>query len=157
MIGRTDRRLLGRMTRWKEPAGRLETRHPKSGNLVRAVEGRSAERAVLRGAVNELAVDIGLERACAVLRVNRSGVYRDDACRRHLVRPVSMSALRPPSITAARMPFTANVPATLETAFAAHPKRFKGIRPQPPRLPVAAWINPPKKDFTPSKTPRLRY
>ncbi len=42
---------------------------------------------------------------------------------------------------------------TLESAFAAHPKRFKGIGPQPPRLPVAAWINPPKKDFAPSKTP----
>ena len=54
--------------------------------------------------MNELAVDIGLERACAVLQVNRSGVYRDDACRRHLVRPVSMSAPRPPSITATLSP-----------------------------------------------------
>jgi len=157
MIGRTDRRLLGRKTRWKEPAGRLETRHPKSGNLVRAVEGRSAERAVLRAAVNELAVDIGLERACAVLQVNRSGVYRDDACRRHLVRPVSMSAPRPPSITAARMPFTANVSATLETAFAAHRSASRASGHNRP-----GCLSPPgsthlKRTSHPARRPRLRY
>lgn len=37
---------------------------------------------------------------------------------------------------------------TLEAAFIAHPNRFKGIAPQPPSLPTAAWINPPKKDTT---------
>lgn len=36
--------------------------------------------------------------------------------------------------------------AALETAFAANPKRFKGNSPQPPKLPTAAWINPPKKE-----------
>lgn len=36
--------------------------------------------------------------------------------------------------------------ATLKTAFAANPKRFKGKGPQPPKLPTAAWINPPKKE-----------
>jgi putative transposase len=36
---------------------------------------------------------------------------------------------------------------TLNTAFVSHPNRFKGNCPQPPRLPVAAWINPPKKAF----------
>ena len=35
---------------------------------------------------------------------------------------------------------------TLDAAFAAHPKRFKRNCPQPPKLPVAAWINPPKKE-----------
>ena len=35
---------------------------------------------------------------------------------------------------------------TLDAAFMANPKRFKGNCPQPPKLPVAAWINPPKKD-----------
>lgn len=35
---------------------------------------------------------------------------------------------------------------TLDAAFIANPKRFKGNCPQPPSLPVAAWINPPKKE-----------
>jgi transposase InsO family protein len=35
---------------------------------------------------------------------------------------------------------------TLNAAFMAHPKRFKNNAPQPPSLPVAAWINPPKKE-----------
>ncbi len=35
---------------------------------------------------------------------------------------------------------------TLDAAFMANPKRFKGNCPQPPKLPVAAWINPPKKE-----------
>jgi putative transposase len=40
---------------------------------------------------------------------------------------------------------------TLDAAYMANPKRFKGNCPQPPKLPVAAWINPPKKD-TPIST-----
>ena len=36
----------------------------------------------------------------------------------------------------------------LTVAFLAHPKRFKGRAPQPPRLPTAAWINPPKQETT---------
>lgn len=39
---------------------------------------------------------------------------------------------------------------TLNVAFQAHPKRFKGQLPQPPKLPTAVWINPPKKE---TKTP----
>ena len=42
---------------------------------------------------------------------------------------------------------------TLDAAFAAHPNRFKGQCPQPPRLPTAAWINPPKQEHNPDKTP----
>ncbi len=34
---------------------------------------------------------------------------------------------------------------TLDAAFLANPNRFKGVAPQPPKLPVAAWINPPTK------------
>ena len=34
----------------------------------------------------------------------------------------------------------------LETAFNANPLRFKGVRPIPPALPTAAWINPPPKE-----------
>jgi putative transposase len=41
---------------------------------------------------------------------------------------------------------TARRATTLDAAFTAHPNRFKGITPQPPKLPEAAWINPPKKD-----------
>jgi len=41
---------------------------------------------------------------------------------------------------------TARGAITLDAAFIAHPNRFKGIAPQPPKLPDAAWINPPKKD-----------
>jgi putative transposase len=39
---------------------------------------------------------------------------------------------------------------TLDAAFAANPIRFKGLAPKPPELPTAAWINPPKKDRTPT-------
>ncbi len=41
--------------------------------------------------------------------------------------------------------------AVLDTAFARHPKRFKGVAPQPPELPTAAWINPPQKKLSPRK------
>lgn len=41
---------------------------------------------------------------------------------------------------------------TLDTAFLAHPKRFKHIAPRPPAVPLAAWINPPKmKEPEPAK------
>jgi transposase InsO family protein len=39
---------------------------------------------------------------------------------------------------------------TLRAAFDAHPARFKGRVPLPPTLPVAAWINPPKKETAPT-------
>ena len=41
---------------------------------------------------------------------------------------------------------------TLDGAFMANPKRFKGHCPQPPKLPVAAWINPPRMENAISKT-----
>ncbi len=34
----------------------------------------------------------------------------------------------------------------LQLAYAAHPERFVKGRPQPPQLPIAVWINPPKKE-----------
>jgi transposase InsO family protein len=40
----------------------------------------------------------------------------------------------------------------LDAAFARNPKRFKGVVPQPARLPTAAWINPPRKDPSPRKS-----
>jgi len=43
---------------------------------------------------------------------------------------------------------------TLDIAFHAHPKRFKGKAPQPPKLPTAAWINPPKQESINSKIHR---
>ena len=36
--------------------------------------------------------------------------------------------------------------ATLDAAYAANPTRFRGRRPQPPRLPDAAWINDPQRE-----------
>lgn len=46
-----------------------------------------------------------------------------------------------------------NRQATLNQAFRANPKRFKGRRPHPPLLPTAVWINPPTKEKTnPQKT-----
>jgi transposase InsO family protein len=44
---------------------------------------------------------------------------------------------------------TAQRGVTLDAAFAAHPARFKGIAPRPTSVPLAVWINPPKKDITP--------
>ena len=40
---------------------------------------------------------------------------------------------------------------TLDVAFLAHPMRFKGKAPQPPKLPTAAWINPPKQEIATTK------
>ena len=41
---------------------------------------------------------------------------------------------------------------TLDAAFLAHPERFKHVAPSPPEVPIAAWINPPKKKVpTPEK------
>jgi putative transposase len=48
-------------------------------------------------AVNGLAPAVGMARACAVLRVNRSGVYRQDARRRHLATVPVITAPRPPA------------------------------------------------------------
>lgn len=39
----------------------------------------------------------------------------------------------------------------LNAAFIAHPHRFRGIAPRPPVLPTAAWINPPKKEISPTQ------
>ena len=46
-------------------------------------------------AVNVLAPDVGMSRACAALRVHRTGVYRDDARRRHLSILPAMRSPRP--------------------------------------------------------------
>lgn len=37
---------------------------------------------------------------------------------------------------------------TLLQAYAAHPERFVKKLPEPPALPAAAWINPPRKKTT---------
>ncbi|RZL92441.1 MAG: hypothetical protein EOP82_10165 [Variovorax sp.] len=39
-------------------------------------------------------------------------------------------------------------------AFLATPKRFKGLRPTPASLPTAAWINPPPSETAAPKTPQ---
>jgi len=45
-------------------------------------------------------------------------------------------------------PYLEVTPTTLDAAFAANPARFKGVAPRPPAVPLAAWINPPKKETT---------
>jgi putative transposase len=45
---------------------------------------------------------------------------------------------------------TAQRAITLDAAFASHPIRFKGVAPKPPKLPTAAWINPPRKEPEPA-------
>jgi transposase InsO family protein len=42
---------------------------------------------------------------------------------------------------------------TLDTAFAANPKRFKNRRPVLSAMPTAAWINPPPEEKTPASEP----
>jgi transposase InsO family protein len=60
-------------------------------------------------------------------------------------------ALMPPDIVhyGRSTALTAQRGLTLDAAFAAHPTRFKGIAPQPPSVPLAVWINPPKKETSP--------
>ncbi len=42
---------------------------------------------------------------------------------------------------------------TLDAAFLAHPERFKHVAPSPPEVPIAAWINPPKRKVTTPEKP----
>lgn len=58
-----------------------------------------------------------------------------------LMTPETVHRGRAPEVRAARA-------AVLADAYAAHPERFVRKRPEPPRLPTAVWINPPKE--TPS-------
>jgi putative transposase len=44
--------------------------------------------------------------------------------------------------------------ATLDAAFLATPKRFKGLRPTPASLPTAAWINPPPSETVAPEKPQ---
>jgi len=46
-------------------------------------------------ALNVLAPDIGLAPACAALRINRVGIYRDHVRRRHLLSPLRQPQPRP--------------------------------------------------------------
>ena len=146
-------------------------------------------------AVDILAPEVGLARACAAMHLPRGSVYREDARRRHLQAPAPAVAPRPtPPLALDKaergallealnsVRFANCAPATvyatlldegigfmtpeavhyglakamlvkraetLNAAFLANPNRFKGNAPQPPNLPVAAWINPPKKEALP--------
>jgi putative transposase len=40
----------------------------------------------------------------------------------------------------------------LQQPYETNPLRFKGCIPQPPRLPTAAWINPPKENTSSRNT-----
>ena len=43
--------------------------------------------------------------------------------------------------------------ATLNAAFLANPKRFKNTKPKLPKMPTAAWINPPPEEKKPTSNP----
>lgn len=63
-----------------------------------------------------------------------------------LMTPVDVHRGNAPRITAARTQ-------TLDSAFARHPQRFKGKRPQPPCVPDTVYINPPiAKENSPTDT-----
>ena len=63
-----------------------------------------------------------------------------------LMAPTNVHHGNAPRITAARTH-------TLNTAFALHPHRFKGKRPQPPHVPDTVYINPPlTKESSPTDT-----
>jgi putative transposase len=55
-----------------------------------------------------------------------------------LMTPEMVHRGRAPEVRAARA-------VVLDTAYAAHPERFVRKRPEPPPLPTAVWINPPKE------------
>jgi putative transposase len=55
-----------------------------------------------------------------------------------LMTPEMVHRGRAPEVRAARQ-------AVLADAYAAHPERFVNKRPEPPPLPTAVWINPPKE------------
>lgn len=55
-----------------------------------------------------------------------------------LMTPEMVHRGRAPEVRAARA-------VVLDTAYAAHPERFVRQRPEPPPLPTAVWINPPKE------------
>jgi putative transposase len=70
----------------------------------------------------------------------------------HEHRHVGIGLMAPAAVhdgTAAAL--TAQRAVTLDAAYAAHPIRFKGRAPKPPTLPTAAWINPPKKESSPTE------
>jgi putative transposase len=70
----------------------------------------------------------------------------------HEHRHVGIGLMAPAAVhdgTAAAL--TAQRAITLDAAYAAHPIRFKGRAPKPPTLPTAAWINPPKKEPSPTE------
>lgn len=65
------------------------------------------------------------------------------------MRPKDVHYGREKQIMAARS-------ATLDTAFEAHPERFKGKRPRPKSPPQAVWINHPDAPEQVANTERLQ-
>jgi len=61
-----------------------------------------------------------------------------------LMTPAQVHAGRGAEVRAARA-------AVLDDAYTAHPERFVRGRPQPPELPAAVWINPPKTKEAPTQ------
>jgi hypothetical protein len=97
-----EARLIEMLTRENEHLRRQLTQaeliidvQKKSGILAGCVDGATARRRILMEAVNVLAPDVGLARACDVMNIPRGSVYRTDARQRHLLAPAPVPAIRP--------------------------------------------------------------
>ncbi len=64
----------------------------------------------------------------------------------HRLAPICRSVTTPEAVHyGTAVALTQRRADTLDAAFAANPIRFKGLASNPPELPPAAWINPPKQ------------
>ena len=81
----------------------------KSGILAERVDAAADRRRILMEAVNVLAPDVGLARACDVMSIPRGSVYRADARQRHLLAPLSVPAARPAPPSGAQPDGTRNL------------------------------------------------
>ena len=135
------------MLRWKEPEwssapsarpGPYHHRCKKTLYAAGAAHGRHAGRDLLMGAVNELVPAVGMLRAhCQQFFSWYNGVHRHSGI--GYMTPEAIHYGHADALFQQRA-------LTLDAAFLANPKRFKGHAPRPPNLPIAAWINPPKRE-----------
>ena len=67
----------------------------KRGRKADPAHGRGSGGDILMSALHVLAPEIGLAPACVVLHINRAGIYRDTARRRHRLSPLRQPTPRP--------------------------------------------------------------
>lgn len=130
-----------------------------SGAFMRTAESPLPEQTFFR--------DPALDRALGVVMALATEVYvLRDRVRAIEAAFTANGALQPEQLAAEPGPeemaearadraaeLTRQRSSTLEAAFHGNPIRFKHVTPQPPEVPLAAWINPPaKKKPEPTKT-----